>query len=183
MNVVGIGHLVLAEGAAPNFLAQMITQIVAFLLFLWILRRYAWGPLTQILDGRKQAIESQFQKVEDLRSEAKRIEAEYEEKVRDIDAEARRHVQEAVADGQRVKDEIIARAREEAEELREKQERLLGLEVAKARIQMRDDIVAMTMAATEKLLRESVDSDRHRRLVGDFLAEIQQLDRGGEGEN
>jgi F-type H+-transporting ATPase subunit b len=103
--------------------------------------------------------------------------------MRDIDAEARRHVQEAVADGQRVKDEIIARAREEAEDLREKQERLLGLEVAKARIEMRDEIVAMTMAATEKLLRESVDSDRHRRLVGDFLAEVQQLSGGDGGEN
>jgi F-type H+-transporting ATPase subunit b len=184
VSIIGIGHLALAGGAEPNFLAQMITQIVAFGLFLLILKRYAWGPLTQILDSRKEAIESQFRKVDELKSEAERIEAEYEAKLKDIDTEARRHVQEAVADGQRVKDEIIARAREEAEELREKQERLLQLEVAKARIEIRDEVVQMTMSATEKLLRETVDRDKHRQLVSDFISSVQSLpSEGGREEN
>lgn len=182
-NILGLipmagGSVIAFDG---QFLAKMITHTVTFLIFMWVLKRYAWGPLLQILDSRKESIESQFAKIEDLKVEAERIEAKYEAKMKDIDAEARRHVQAAVADGQRVKDEIIARAREEADDLREKQERLLHLEVAKARIEMRDEIVALTIAATEKLVGQTVDSEGHRRLVGEFIESVQALPTEGNG--
>lgn len=176
-----LASVALAAPAGADWRVQVITQIAAFLLFVWILRRYAWGPLTAMIDSRRQAIEEQFRRIETLRGEAERLEKEYAERLRDIDAEARRHVQEAVAEGRRVRDEIIERARQESEELREKQERLLELEVAKARISLRDDIVKMAIAATERLLRENLDRDRQRRLVQQFLDEVQTLPRAGAG--
>jgi F-type H+-transporting ATPase subunit b len=177
-----LSYLVLAEGANPNWLAEAITTLVGFLIFLWVLKKYAWGPITELLDSRQRSIEEQFNKVDELREQAAKIEAQYEAKMKDIEAEAREKINEALADGQRVKDEILARARQEAEEMRAKSERALTLEVAKARIELRDEIVQLTLAATEHLLNERLDPDAHRRLVGDFIAGMQKIDTGNPGQ-
>jgi F-type H+-transporting ATPase subunit b len=180
VNTLAPSPLVLAA-ASGDWRVQMATQILAFLIFVWILKRYAWGPLTAMIDARKAAIEEQFDRIAGLEKDAKALEAQYAAKMKDIDTEARKHVQEAVGEGRRVRDEIIERARQEGEELREKQQRLLQLEVAKARIELRDEIVGMTIAATEKLLRENLDHDRQRGLVTRFLDEVEALPGGGDG--
>lgn len=171
--------LPLAEGSVisfgGHFVAKMAAHIFAFLVFMWVLRRYAFGPLTAILDARREGIAQELDRVERLRTEAQAIEAEVQNRLKDIDQEARQRLNEAVAEGRRVKDEIIERARQEAEEQRLKQQRLLELEVAKARIELRDDVARLTVAATEKLLRENLDSDRQRRLVTDFITQVQGL--------
>jgi F-type H+-transporting ATPase subunit b len=165
-----------------HFWAKMITHTVAFLLFVWVLKRYALGPLTQFLDARKEKIDAEFDRVEKLQAKAEEMEAQYEAKMRDIDAEARQHVQEAVAAGERLKDEIVAKAKADAEETRSKARQALEMEVAKARIEMRDEIVSMAIAATEKLIRASVDEDRSRALVAEFVQGVDRLEGpGGQG--
>jgi F-type H+-transporting ATPase subunit b len=173
--------LALAAETNPHWVAEAVTTVIGFLIFLWVLRRYAWGPITELLDSRRQAIEDQFDKIETLRIEADALEKQYSDKLRDIEVEARKRIHEAVAEGQRVKEEIVARARTESEEVREKQERLLALEVAKARIEMRDEVVQITLAATEKLLGEALDGERHRRLITEFIAGVQRIDTAGDG--
>ena len=49
---------------------QVITQILGFLLMVWILRRYAWGPLMGMLEARREKIAGEFKEADRLRGEA-----------------------------------------------------------------------------------------------------------------
>ena len=91
---------------------QVLTQILGFLLMVWILRRYAWGPLIGMLEARREKIAGEFKEVERLKSEAGELKARYDGELRTIEAQARQRITEAVAEGQRVASPGVHQLRE-----------------------------------------------------------------------
>lgn len=154
-------------------LPMLITQILGFLILLWVLRKFLWGPMLGMLEARRQKVATDIHDAEKLKQDAERLKAEYEEQLRTIEAQARERIQQAVAEGQKVADEMRAHAREEAQAITAKAKADLDMEYKKARAQLRNDVVGLTLGATERLLGETVDDDRHRKLVDRFLDELQ----------
>src|SRR5438067_493977 len=87
----------------------VLTQIVGFLILLWALRKWAWGPVLGMLEQRRQAIAGQFADAERLQAEADQAKARWEQELRGIEAQARQRIQEAMAEGQKLAGEIKSR--------------------------------------------------------------------------
>jgi len=156
-----------------NFEWQLlITHSVSFLITLWILKRFAWGPLLSLIEERREKIAGEFQTIEREKENANQLNAQYEAKLREIDNERRTKIVEAVNEGKKIAEEIQTAAKSEAKELREKSRAELDREVAKAKVQLKDDMVALALAATEKLLNEKLDENQHRKLIGNYIDEI-----------
>ena len=68
---------------------QVLTQILGFLLMVWILRRYAWGPVIGMLEARREKIAGEFKEGERLKAEAMALKARYDAELKTIDAQAR----------------------------------------------------------------------------------------------
>ncbi len=151
----------------------LLTNAVGFLLLVFILRKLAWSNLLGAIDARREAIRREIEAAEALRAEAERQRADYDARLAKIEAEARAKLQEAVADGQRIAAEIKEQTRQEAADMIAKAEERIRLEHAQALIALRDDVVRLTMTATEKVVRESMDGERHERMIRDFLKEIE----------
>jgi len=62
---------------------QVLTQILGFLLMVWILRRYAWGPVIGMLEARREKIAGEFKEGERLKAEAVALKARYDALVAD----------------------------------------------------------------------------------------------------
>ena len=152
----------------------LITQILGFLIVLWVLKKYAWGPILGMLEERRSRIAKQVSDSEKLRRDAEELKAEYENQLKTIEAQARQRIQEAVAEGQKVAEEIRATAHEEAQAITEKAKSTLELEYKKARVELRSEIVATALGAAEKLLQEKLDDQEQRRLVDRFVDELGQ---------
>ena len=75
---------------------QVITQILGFLIMVWVLRKYAWGPLLGMLEARRQKIAGEFQAADRLKAEAVELKNRYELELRSIEGHARQRLQEAV---------------------------------------------------------------------------------------
>ena len=158
-----------------NFnLPILLTQIVGFLIVLWVLRAKAWGPILNMLEERRQKVAKDVSDAESLRRDAERIKLEYEEQLKTIEAQARQRIQEAVAEGQKVAEEIKATAQADARRITEKAKADLELEYKKARASLRGDVVDMALGAAEHLMLEKLDSAEHRKLVDKFLVEMQE---------
>ncbi|MCX7013119.1 MAG: F0F1 ATP synthase subunit B [Candidatus Sumerlaeota bacterium] len=153
-------------------IAVMLSQALAFLCFYWILKKYAWGPIVRLIDDRNEKIEEGFRRAEAAEKQAGELRAEYEAHMRRIEDEAREKIQAAVNEGRRVAGEINDNARAEARRIEEKARQIAELEFAKARIALKDEIVRLTLEASEKLLRERLSDASHRRLVEDFVEEM-----------
>lgn len=164
----------------PELMSQIgetITQMVAFGIFFFIIAKFAWPALTRVLDERATKIEEGFIEIRRQQSEAARLQAQYAEQLRGIEAEARQRIQEAVAEGNRVATEISTRAQQESAEMIERAQRSIRLDIEKARVELRGEIVNLTLGAAERLLHERLDDAAQRRLVDGFITELEQTRR------
>ncbi len=152
----------------------LITQILGFLIVLWVLKRFAWGPVLAMLESRRRKIASDVDAAKHLRTEAETLRAQYEEQIRAIEAESRQRIQEAVQEGQKIAEEIKATAQADAQRISEKAKADLELEVNKAKATLRSDMVRLSLDAAGRLIGGSLDDEHHRKLVDGFLDDLQK---------
>jgi F-type H+-transporting ATPase subunit b len=146
--------------------------MVGFLIALWILKRYAWGPLLALMEERRNKIAGEFEEIERKKAEVAKVTAEYEAKMKEIESERRAKIVEAVKEGKDVAAEIKSHAQEEARVFQEKAKADLQRDIAQAKVQLRDEMISMTMTAAEKVVHERMDDKKHRELIGRYIDEL-----------
>jgi F-type H+-transporting ATPase subunit b len=153
----------------------ILTQIIGFLLMVWVLRRYAWTPVLQLLEARRQKIEGAFREAEQARAQANDLKVQYEAQLKNADAEARQRIQAGVAEGQRVAAEIKTQAQEDAERRIERAQDEILREREKAKEALKEQVIRLSMRTAEKILRQRLDDPAQRKLVGEFIDEVGAL--------
>lgn len=151
---------------------EVATHAVAFTAAVLVLRRYAWKPILNLLDERREKIEKEFDSIDRGHEENARIRAGYEQQLRTIDQQARAKLQEAVGEGQQVAGEIKEAARKEARELIDRARDEIDREKDKAEVALKEDMVEMALGAAEKVIRSRLDEPTHRRLVAEAIDEM-----------
>ena len=155
---------------------QVLTQIVGFLLMVWILRRYAWGPLLGMLEARREKIVGEFKEADRLKAEAQELKGRYDQELRGIDAKARERLLEAVHEGQKVAGEIKTQAQQEAARRLERAADEIAREREKAKELLKEQVIGLSLRTAEKILRTKLDDPAQRRLAGEFIDEIGALE-------
>jgi F-type H+-transporting ATPase subunit b len=151
---------------------QIISQAISFVLLLVLLRKFAWGPLLSILDQRRHRVEEEFRQIAQSKSELARLQQEYAARLTSIEDEARTKIQQAIIEGKRVSAEIQEQAREQSSAIMTKSREAVDMEIAKARVTLRDQIAQMTVGAVERILKAKLDAKSDRHLVDEALAEL-----------
>jgi F-type H+-transporting ATPase subunit b len=154
----------------------IVTQIIGFLLAVWILKAFAWKPLLKMLDDRKQKIVGDINDAENIKADASKVLDEYQSKLRNIETEARSKIQQAISEGNRIASEIREQARDESRQILTKSREELARDVAKARVQLRDDMADMAVRAAEKIISTKLDDSEQKRLLDDFLREVDRTE-------
>jgi len=154
---------------------QVATQILGFLLLLWGLRTWAWGPVLGMLEARRQKIAGEFEEAELRKAEALELKARYEQDLRGIEAQARERIQQAVVEGQKVAAEIKAQAQAEAQQRVARAEDEIVREREKAKEILKESIISLAVRAAEKILRQNLDDKAQRSLAGEFIDEVGAL--------
>lgn len=155
-------------------LQQILSQAISFLLLVAILKRFAWKPLLGILDQRKHRIEEELARMAQGRAELARLQADYTKRLATIEDEARTKIQQAILEGKRMAVEIQEQAREQSYETLNKAKEAIELELAKAKVSLRDQMVGMTVDALERVLRQKIDGKADRHLVEEVLEELER---------
>ena len=154
---------------------QVLTQILGFLILLWAMRKWAWGPIMATLEARRERIAGEFAAADRARAEAAELRAKYEAELRTIDAQARQKLQEAVVEGQRTAGEIRQQAQAEAQARVHRAEDEIAREREKAKELLKEQVISLSMRTAEKILRQKLDDPTQRRLVGEFVDEVAAL--------
>lgn len=156
-------------GIVPSIIAA---QITGFILLWIVLARFLFKPVLALLDARRQEIESTYQNAEDERAKAEEFRADYEKRLAGIEAEARARMQEAVKEAQNAKNEILADAKSRSDDILRRGQEDLAREREKTLTQLREEVVNISLDAAGKIIGESMDQPKHRKLVGDFIDRI-----------
>src|SRR5881398_3121339 len=150
----------------------MIWTIVCFLVTLFVLQRFAFGPIQNMIDQRRERIRQSIEEAEHARVEARRLLEEH----RSLIGEARRDAEEILAEARRVADAQRERVKEETEADRQRRleetRRQIEAETQRALVQIRAEVASLTMIAAEKVTRKSLDDADHRRLIDEAIGEL-----------
>jgi F-type H+-transporting ATPase subunit b len=150
----------------------MIWTIVAFLITLYVLKRYAFGPIQNTIDERRQRIEQSIKEAEDARNEARRLLEEH----RSLIGQARGQAEEILGEARKVADAQRERVREETEADRQRRleetRRQIEAETHRALEQIRAEVAELTLAAATKVTGKALDDADHRRLIEDAIREL-----------
>lgn len=154
-------------------ISQILTQIVAFLIMLWVLKKYGWKPLLDTLDERRNKIASEFDEIAKKKEEAEQLNDKYSEKLRNIEAEARHKIQEAVQHGQKIAKEMQEEVQAQAKEVMLKARLEIQDEIGRAKKQLKNDLVNTSVSIAEKILKEKLDEDHQKKLIDEFVSKTE----------
>ncbi|MEA1980229.1 MAG: F0F1 ATP synthase subunit B [candidate division Zixibacteria bacterium] len=152
----------------------LLTHSVGFLITLWILKKFAWGPILSLLEERRTKIVDEFKNIDDEKEKAESLSADYESKLKGIDEERRAKLVEAVNEGKQIAEKIKISAHEEAKQLADKNKQELNREYEKAKVQLRDDMVSVTVIAAGKIINEKLDDNKHRQLINNVIDNLEK---------
>ncbi len=168
-----------ALGINPGFL---IAQIVNFTLFAVLMYLVAWKPLLNMLDERSQKI---AKGVEDARVGAE-ARANAEAEAGRILAEAQREAQKIIADARASAEErarpVIQAAEKDAEQIRNNARTQAEQAVTSALSEVRGQVIALAMAATHKLIGESMSKDQQEKVINNFFTSAGDKLKGLTGD-
>src|SRR3954452_164557 len=180
--------VLLAAEDSGNFLVTpsvgvMIWTLIAFGLSYYILNKLAFPRIGAALDKRQRAIEESIDASERTKEEADRLLAEYRARL----GEAREQAEEIVVRARRAAEathkEALDQARVQREELMAQTRRDIESETRRAISEIRSEVADLTVLATEKVTRKTLDGADQRRLVEEALGELDFESLAGGREN
>ena len=166
-----------AESGGGSFLVSpnvglMIWTLIVFGISMWLLSKFAFPRIAEALDKRQHAIEESIAASERTRAEAERLLQEYRERLGDARSQADDIVARARKTAEAHENEVLAEARAKREEMMEQTRRDIEAETRRAIQEIRSDVADLTVAATEKVTRKSLNEKDQRRLVEEALSEL-----------
>jgi len=175
-----------AEGETVNIFDPAdiplgVWSIVVFVILLWVLKKYAWGPILEGLQKREHNIDSAVRDAQQARDEAQRLRDQLQqevdkahEKVRDILDEGRRHAQQTT-------DEMIGKAKSEIQNERDRLRRDIEMARDHALQELWKRTADLATMISAKAIRRQLSSEDHRKLVDEALTELQGAAKAGRG--
>ena len=150
-----------------------VWTILTFLLLVFVLAKFAWKPLLKMLQDREDMVRSSLEDAEKAKSKLERLNEESEA----IMAKARSEAQSILADGKaiadKVKDDIIAKSKEQANKIREDAGNQIQVEKDKAISEIKKEVVNLTLSVAEKLIQKNLSDADNKSLIEESLKKVQ----------
>jgi F-type H+-transporting ATPase subunit b len=162
---------------ASNALIQvtpglMIWTVLCFLITLWVLKRYAFGPIQKTIDERRERIREAIEEADKAREEARGLLEEH----RKLIGRAKSDAEEILAEARKVAEANERRMREETEADRQRRldetRRQIEAETRRALEQIRAEVADLSLLAATKVTRKALDDEDHRRLIEEAVGEL-----------
>ena len=154
---------------------KLAFQVINFLILLYLLNRFLFKPVLARLDERSEKIGKGLEDAEVAARDRELARAEREAAV----AEARKEANEMIARANKIaedtRNEILTSARAEAEKVSTRAREEIVAEKDKAMAEIRGQVAELALAAAGKLVRREMDDPTQRRLVEEFLAEVEPV--------
>jgi F-type H+-transporting ATPase subunit b len=164
-----------AEGTSnllsPSY-GLMVWTLVIFVILVFILSRYAFGPITAAVEAREKALEDAIEAAKRDREEAAKLLSEHRTAMDASRSEAQKIIADARVASERVGAELIEKAHAEQTSMLARARQEIENEKAKAIAELRREAVDLAIAGAGKVIEKNLDQASNRQLVESFLASV-----------
>ncbi|MHC5212486.1 MAG: F0F1 ATP synthase subunit B [Planctomycetota bacterium] len=173
----------LAEGGGFNPLAYdpaaMILTLVTFFGLLFILAKFAWGPILKAVEAREGRIEGAIRQAELDRAEAAKLMEDYKQTIANVQAESAALREKGQQEAEAVRRDLLAKAGAEAAEIAGKARREIELARSQALQDIRREAVTLGLAVAGRVVGRDLDGNDQRRLAEEVVGNLSAVEGNG----
>lgn len=174
------------EESDPADLIPAIQELVwgalAFFILLIFFAKFVMPRLGKVLDQRREKIQGEMEKAEQTRTEADKVLDQYRQQLASAREEANRIIEEARKTADQLRRDLLAKAEQENQQVLARAQEEIRAERDRVFQELKAQVGELSLALAGRMVGESLDRDRHLRLVDDYIAELSSLPaRGGNG--
>ncbi|HEY7975531.1 MAG TPA: F0F1 ATP synthase subunit B [Ktedonobacterales bacterium] len=158
-------------GALGINIYALIAQLVAFIILLLVLQRFAYPVLIKTLDERQAKIREGVENAERASQALKDAEKRVEALMNDARLESQKVIGMATQAAERLKADIEQQAQQRGREIEQQAAKRIEQQIAQAKAELRTHVADLSIAAAERVIGQSLDSATNRRLVDEFVSQ------------
>ena len=155
-----------------NINATLIAQILNFLFLVFVLAKFAYKPLLNIMEERKNKIASDLEAADAAKAEAEAVKSEYAAKLADARQEAQAIVEAARKSAQAAHDKIMAETKAQQDQVVAAAKEAIELEKQKALADVRAQVISLSMLAASKIVEQKLGSEEDKKMAGEIVDSI-----------
>jgi len=162
----------LAEASLLDLSASFVVEVVAFIVMILILGRWVFPRIMAAAESRQRQISEHLAAAERARQDAEQRLQEAEASLQEARGQAAEVIEGAGKSAEQLRSELRSRAEEEARRIAETARRDIEAERQRAIDSVRGEVADLVIAATEKVVGETLDDQRHRTLIERAIAQV-----------
>ncbi|GAA0121287.1 MAG: F0F1 ATP synthase subunit B [Clostridium argentinense] len=153
-------------------LSVVLAGTINFFIFFFILRKFVFKPTMEMIESRKQEIETSFAKAKIEEDKIESLKAEQEDNIKRYKEDGQKLIDAYKIKAEKVYDSIIEDAKKEAETIRERAKQDIEREKRKAESEIKSQVIDLSLVLAEKALEKKIDEDEHKRLIDEFISKV-----------
>ncbi len=154
---------------------EVLVALASFIVLFGLLSKFAFPPVTKMLDERAEKIRESLEKAEETRVEAERLLEEYRVQMAEARTEAAKIIEQGRTVAENMKNEIVAKAREEAEAEKVKAVEAIQAEKTAAMTELQASVANLSVAVAGKIIGQKLSAADHAALIERSIAEVGSL--------
>ena len=144
----------------------------SFLLLIFLVKKYAWGNITSVLDERAEKISSDIDGAEEARKKAEELASKREAELAGSRTEAKTIIENAKETAEKSKADILAEAKLEVGRLKEKANQEIAQNKAEALQSVKGDVADLTISLAGRIISQNLDSQAHKELIDQYIDQL-----------
>jgi F-type H+-transporting ATPase subunit b len=150
----------------------VIVELVTFLVMMAILARYVYPEVVRLAEARQRQVVEQLKEAEKTRAHAEAALKEAESRLNDARKTAQSIIDAASKSAEQLRQDLKQKAEEEGHRIRESTRKEIEAERLKAIQSVRSEVASLVVAATEKVIGETLDVAKHKELIEKAIEEV-----------
>jgi F-type H+-transporting ATPase subunit b len=161
----------------PTDWGLQIWTLVAFVVLLVLLGKFAFKPIAEALDRRGETIKKSIEEAEKQRADAKRLMDDYQKQLAEARTEANKIIEEARGLGENVRKEVVEKANAEASALLQRSQEELQRQKEKGVQELKDTVASLSVQIASKVIEKELNEASHRQLVESLIKDLAKIQK------
>ncbi|MBU5594868.1 F0F1 ATP synthase subunit B [Amphibacillus sp. MSJ-3] len=163
---------VLGVAVGGLYVGDIIVTLLSFSILLFLLKRFAWGPLIKIMEEREQHVATELDSAEESRKRAEKSVKEADERLEKARAEAKEIVINAKQSATGLEEEIIREARSVAKKMKQDAEEEVEIERKEVLQEMQEEVAQIAFQIAMDIIQKEMSPEDQKRLIKERLNNI-----------
>ena len=160
------------EAGLLDLSLSFVVEVIAFVVMILVLGRWVYPRVMEAAEGRQRQISEQLAAAERARQEAEQRLTDAQARLEEARTRGAEIIEAANRSGEQLRGDLRTRAQEEAQRIVDGAVRDIEAERRKAIDSVRGQVADLVVAATEKVVGETLDDQRHRSLIERAIAQV-----------